>query len=69
MAKREAEEAGMNWESAIASDYLAAIEIEPLLELLDESARMLAALIRRFDPEGSPRSKGGVQPPSPPPIP
>ena len=69
VAKREAEEAGMNWESAVASDYLADDEVEPLLDLLDETARMLAGLIRRFDPEGSPRRKDGEQPPPPPPIP
>lgn len=71
VAKREAEEAGMNWESAVASEYLAGNEIEPVLELLDETARMLAGLIRRFDPDGSPRRKEGEQqpPPPPPPIP
>jgi four helix bundle protein len=57
VAKREAEEAAMNWESAVASRYLTAREIEPLLQLLDEISRMLAALIRRFDPHGSPRRK------------
>lgn len=69
VAKREAEEAGMNWESAVASGYLTASEIEPLLQILDEISRMLAALIRRFDPHGSPRSTAGVHPPPPSPIP
>lgn len=69
VAKREAEEAGMNWESAVASGYLADDEIEPLLQVLDETSRMLAALIRRFDQEGSPRKKDGEPPPPPPPIP
>jgi four helix bundle protein len=57
VAKREAEEAAMNWESAVASRYVTAKEIDPLLQLLDEISRMLAALIRRFDPHGSPRRK------------
>ena len=57
ISKREAEEAAMNWESAVASGYLKVKQIEPLLELLDEIARMLAALIRRFDPDGSPQRK------------
>jgi four helix bundle protein len=70
VAKREAEEAGMNWESAVASEYLTVGEIEPPLELLDETARMLAGLIRRFDPEGAPRKKDvAPPPPSPTPIP
>ena len=70
VAKREAEEAAMNWESAVASGYLTVKEIEPLLKLLDEISRMLAALIRRFDPDGSPqRNNVDVQSPSPPPIP
>ena len=55
VAKREAEEAAMNWESAVASGYLTVRDIAPLLELLDEISRMLAALIRRFDPHGSPK--------------
>lgn len=69
MAKREAEEAGMNWESAVASTYLTAREIEPPLQVLDEISRMLAALIRRFDPDGSPKRYKGEPPPAPPPIP
>ena len=72
VAKREAEEAAMNWESAVASRYLASEEIEALLQPLDETARMLAALIRRFDPNGSPKRKDDDQqppPPPPPPIP
>jgi four helix bundle protein len=69
VAKREAEEAGMNWESAVASRYLTVSEIEPLLQVLDEISRMLAALIRRFDPDGSPKRYDGEQPPPPPPIP
>ena len=70
VAKREAEEAAMNWESAVASGYLTVKEIEPLLKLLDEISRMLAALIRRFDPDGSPRRNNvDGQSPSPPPIP
>jgi four helix bundle protein len=67
VAKREAEEAGMNWESAAASGYLTAREIAPLLQLLDEIARMLAALIRRFDPRGTKKEIGDQDPP--PPIP
>ena len=60
----------MNWESAVASGYLTMKEIIPLLKLLDEMSRMLAALIRRFDPHGSPRrSNVDGQSPSPPPIP
>ena len=33
IAKREAEEAGTNWESAVASGYLTMKEIDPLLKL------------------------------------
>lgn len=55
VAKRETEEAAMNWESAVASKYLTTNDIQPLLDLLDEIARMLAGLIRRFDPHGSPQ--------------
>ena len=69
VAKREAEEAAMNWESALASRYLTVREIEPLLQLLDEISRMLAALIRRFDPHGSPKRKDMEEPPSPNPSP
>ena len=69
IGKREAEEAGMNWESAVSSGYLAAREIEPLLQVLDEISRMLAALIRRFDPDGSPKRYDGEHWPPPPPIP
>lgn len=70
VAKRETEEAAMNWESAVASGYLTMTGIQPLLNLLDEIARMLAALIRRFDPHGSPqRNDGGGEFPSPLPIP
>ena len=49
IAKREVEEAAMNWEKAVSSGYLADHEIKPLLAPLDEIARMMAALIRRFD--------------------
>ena len=56
VAKREAEEAAMNWESAVASKYLTMKDINPLLQLLDEIARMLAALIRRFDAHGTPKA-------------
>jgi four helix bundle protein len=70
IAKREAEEAGMNWESAVASRYLTAKQIAASLQLLDEISLMLGALIRRFDPHGSPkRNDAGGQSPSPPPIP
>jgi four helix bundle protein len=71
IAKRETEEAAMNWESAVASRYLKMAEVEPLLQLLDEIARMLAALIRRFDPSGSKRkdAEGNDPPPSPIPPP
>ena len=70
IAKREAEEAAMNWESAVASGYLNVKEIDSLLQLLDEISRMLAALIRRFDPHGSPQRKDvGGQHHCPPPIP
>lgn len=65
VAKREAEEAAMNWESAVASGYVTITEINPLLELLDEIARMLGALIRRFDAHGSPRRNDGQPPPIP----
>jgi four helix bundle protein len=68
-AKREAEEAAMNWESAVASRYVTMKEIEPLLQLLDEIARMLAALVRRFDPTGSMRKDVGSKNPPPNPIP
>ena len=68
IAKRVAEEAGMNWESAAASGYLSLKETEPLLQLLDEVARLLAGLIRRFDPDGKKRNDGEGHPPSPPPI-
>ena len=60
IAKREAEEAGMNWESAVASGYLRPAEIDPLLKLLDEVSRMLAALIRRFDSHGAPARSNHV---------
>jgi four helix bundle protein len=69
IAKREAEEAGMNWESAVASGYLTHEKVEPLLQLLDEIVLMLGALIRRFDPHGSPKRKVVEEPPSPNPIP
>lgn len=70
IAKREAEEAGMSWESAVASGYLSLEAIDPLLQLLDEIARMLAALIRRFDPQGRHRRNDtDGENPSPPPIP
>ena len=70
VSKREAEEAGMNWESAVASRYLTMAEINPLLQLLDEIARMLAALIRRFDPQGTPKAnKADEESPPPPPNP
>ena len=49
IAKRETEEAAANWEQAEASGFVTADEIAPLLKLLDEVARMLAALVRRFD--------------------
>jgi four helix bundle protein len=65
VAKREAEEAGMNWESTVASGYLTAREIDPLLQILDEISRMLFALIRRFDPHGSPRRIDDENAPSP----
>ena len=48
IAKRETEEAAANWEQAEASGYVSSEEIAPMLKLLDEIARMLAALIRRF---------------------
>ena len=67
VAKREAEEAAMNWESAVASRYLKTPEVEPLHQLLDEIARMLAALVRRFDPMG--RMRKDVESGSPPPNP
>jgi four helix bundle protein len=51
IAKREAEEAALNWESAHASGFISRAEMEELLSLLDEIARMLAGLIRRFDPK------------------
>ena len=72
VAKREAEEAAMNWESAVASGYLTMTEVDPLLQLLDEISRMLAALIRRFDSQGSPKRKDIDEEhpsPSPPPRP
>src|SRR5688500_8991496 len=43
VAKRENEEAAMNWESAVSSGYLSVSHVNGLLELLDEIARMLAA--------------------------
>ena len=54
--------------SNIASGYLTMNEVDPLLKLLDEISRMLAALIRRFDPHGNPRRKDvdGQSPPPPP---
>jgi four helix bundle protein len=70
VAKREAEEAAMNWESAVASRYLTMREVGPLLQLLDEISRMFAALIRRFDPHGSPKRKDSDdEHPSPHPTP
>ena len=73
VAKRETEEAAMNWESAVASGYLTVSDVDGLLELLDEIARMLAALIRRFDPHGTHKKRDADEkddpPPSPKPIP
>ena len=43
IAKREVEEAAMNWESAAASGYVNVKKTDALLQLLDEIARMLAA--------------------------
>lgn len=61
ISKREAEEAAMNWELAVASGYLTVSEIAPLLALLDEIVLMLAALVRRFDPQGAWKSNHGTQ--------
>lgn len=70
VSKRETEEAAMNWESAVASGYLTIDEIAPLLQVLDEIARMLGALIRRFDAQGSPQPKrNDTQSPFPSPNP
>jgi len=50
IAKRETEEAAANWEKAVISGHLSQDQIEPLLNLLDEIARMFAGLIKRFNP-------------------
>lgn len=71
VSKREAEEAAMNWESAVASGYLTMEDVEPLLQVLLEISLMLGALIRRFDSAGTPKKKDdhGESGPSPIPIP
>ncbi|MEX2282620.1 MAG: four helix bundle protein [Gemmatimonadota bacterium] len=48
-AKREAEESAINLEKAWRLGYVTRAEVEPLLALLDEIARMLFGLIKRFD--------------------
>jgi four helix bundle protein len=49
-AKREAEECALAWEKSLRRGITPHDETEQAIELLDECARMLAALIRRFDP-------------------
>ena len=50
VSKRETEECAMNWEKSVNAGHIEEQEINPLLSLLDEIARMLAGLIRRFTP-------------------
>lgn len=49
MAKREAEESASSLEKACRLGYVTREEVAPLLKLLDEVARMLFSLIKRFD--------------------
>jgi four helix bundle protein len=51
-AKRETEESAINLEKACRLGYVTRAEVEPLLALLDEIARMLYSLIKRFDGRG-----------------
>lgn len=48
-AKRETEESASSLEKACRLGYVTREEVAPLLKLLDEIARMLFSLIKRFD--------------------
>ncbi len=50
VSKREAEECALSWEKCIKRGYTPRDRTEQAIALLDECARMLAALIRRHDP-------------------